>query len=148
MRRTLNLMFFSFLFFGFTASAQFREIPSEVKEAFSKQYPDAESPEYKDMLVNVRVYFTQDEHNMMATFNNKGMWRETEKDWSFDNVPVSVKDGFGKSKYADWEITETKIVYRPGKQEYYRVRVAKSDLQKKYLYFNDEGRLVEDNITL
>ena len=59
-----------------------------------------------------------------------------------------VKDGFSKSKFADWEVEETKIMYRPTNKEFYRVKVKKSDIQKKYLLFNGEGRLVEEDITL
>jgi hypothetical protein len=45
-------------------------------------------------------------------------------------------------------VEEAKIIYRPGGVERYRLKVGKNDLQKKYLYFNKDGRLVDDAITL
>jgi hypothetical protein len=36
----------------------------------------------------------------------------------------------------------------PGDKVQYRIEVGKSDLQKKNLLFNSEGRLLKDKITL
>lgn len=148
MARSFIILVLSFLFLKTSVSAQLREMPAEVKEAFGKQYPDAESPEFKDNIVLVKVHFSKNGEKMIATYNNKGMWRDTEKDWNFDHLPEDVKDGFQKSKYAEWNITETKIIYLPGGNERYRVKVGKNDIQKKYLFFNKKGRLVEDTITI
>ena len=131
-----------------SAQAQIREVPAAVKEVFDKQYPDAQNVVYKDLLASVQVHFTEGDEKFIAKYNNKGMWRETEKEWNFGHLSQEVKDGFSKSKYADWEVEETKIMYRPTNKEFYRVKVKKSDLQKKYLLFNGEGRLVEEDITL
>ena len=38
------------------------------------------------------------------------MWKETEKDWSFEQLSDEVKDGFNKSKYAEWKVIDTKMV--------------------------------------
>ena len=40
------------------------------------------------------------------------------------------------------------VIYRAGGTERYRVKVKKGSLQKKYLYFNEEGRLLEESMTL
>lgn len=132
-----------------SAQAQIREIPTAVKEAFHSAYPKASKVEYKDNIASVHVYFVQDSAQMIAKYNNKGMWRETEKEWAYEKLPKDVKDGFDKSKYAtDWQVVETKIVYRLTNKELYRVKIEKNDIQKKYLYFNKAGRLVEEAITL
>ena len=133
-----------FILFSIFSFAQLREIPESVKETFTSQYPDAENITYEDNLVIVLVHFQISGEKMKASYNNKGRWKDTEKDWSFDQLPETIKDGFQKSKYADRKVTETKIIYRPGGSDQYRVRVEKSDLQKKYIYFNQAGRLVED----
>jgi len=39
-------------------------------------------------------------------------------------------------------------LYLPGGSEQYRIRVRKSDVQKKYLYFNTKGRLLREAVTL
>ena len=148
MVRKMLLIALLFCFWAGGVQAQIREIPAAVKEVFEKQYPDAESVEYKDMLDSVQVYFTEGGQKFIAKYNNKGAWKETEKDWNFESLSQAVKDGFAKSKYADWDVEETKIVYRHTNKELYRVKLKKSDIQKKYLFFNTEGRLVTDDITL
>lgn len=134
--------------FSLTSFAQIREIPKEVDEAFYKQYPKAERAEFKDNLINVKVSFELDGERYIATYSSKGIWKETEKEWRYDKLPVAVKDGFEKSKYADWEVKETLIIYRAGGTERYRLRAEKGDVKRKNLFFNDKGRLMEEALTI
>src|SRR5690349_24956275 len=104
----------AFMLLSGVAFSQVREIPAEVKETFTTQYPDAEDVNYEDKLVSVQVLFTVKGEKMVASYTNKGKWKETEKAWSFEQLPEEVKDGFQKSKYAEWKVIDTKIVYSPG----------------------------------
>lgn len=133
-----------------STSAQFREIPKDVQLTFANQYPKAENIDYKDQLTKIYIHFTLDSTKWIATYSNKGIWKETEKEWSYENLSDAIKDGFAKSKYADddWEIKETTIVYLPGGTEQYRIKIEKNELQKKYLFFNKRGRLLRDALTL
>lgn len=131
-----------------TSYSQIREIPQAVRETFANQYPKAEHTDFKDWIAKVDVNFEMEGERFIASYNNKGDWRSTEKDWRFDELDEDIRDGFEKSKYADWDITETKIVYLPGGSEQYRIRVKKNDVQKKYLYFNKNGRLLREAVTL
>lgn len=140
---------FSFLFIGLSSFAQIRKIPVEVTNAFSKQYPNAYDVSYKDNLVNIQVNFVLDSANMMAKYSNDGEWKETEKGIVYDALPAQVKDGFKKSKYAaDWKETETAVIYMPGNEVRYRLKVEKNDVQKKYLFFDKNGRLIRDALTI
>jgi hypothetical protein len=136
------------ILFSTISFAQVREIPEAVKETFTKQYPQADNVNYEDNLVSVQVHFKQSGENMKASYTNKGRWKETEKDWSFDQLPQAVKDGFQKSKFADWKVTDTKIIYRPGGSDYFRIKAEKNDVQKKHLFFNTNGRLIDEDITI
>ncbi len=128
--------------------SQIREIPEQVKYAFTKQYPGAQQVEYKDMLANVRVSFVMNGESITATYTNKGGWRESIKEGSYENFPQAIKDGLDKSKYAnEWKVEEAAIVTAPGSDDAYRLKVSKNDVQKKYLYFNKSGRLIKDTIT-
>ena len=104
--------------------------------------------EFKDNLLNVHVNFELNGERMMAIYNNKGLWKNTEKDWSYDKLSQDVKDGFTKSKYAEWKVSETKIIYQPGGTELLRIKAEKNDVSKKYLFFSKTGRLTGDAITL
>src|SRR5215216_2369909 len=93
--------------FVFSAVAQIRKTPALVTAAFEKQYPTAQDVEYKDLLASIHVHFVLDSIKMIARYNSKGEWKETEKEWSFDKFAPEVQDGFQKSKYADeWKVKE------------------------------------------
>ena len=146
MQKTFLLIVIGFS--SFFCQAQVREIPSDVKESFTEQYPSALEVTYKDLVVKVNVHFVLNGEKMIATYTNKGTWRGTEKEWAFDKLRASVKDGFSKSRYAEWSVDETTILYIPSGVVQYRLRVKKNNLQKKYLFFNTKGRLLREAITL
>ena len=131
-----------------TSFAQIRDIPKEVTDNFGAQYPTAEKVEFKDNLVNVQVNFVLNGETMQATYSNKGVWKNTEKEWNYDQLSDEIKSGFEKSKYAEWKVVETKIVYQPGGTEIYRIKAEKNDVNKRNLFFNKSGRLMDDDITL
>ena len=119
-----------------------------MREAFANKYPNAENVDFKDQLVVIYVHFTKDSIKYIATYNNKGDWKETEEASEYEKLPEPVKDGFQKSKYAEWNVEDAAIISQPGADELYRIKIEKNDLQKKYLYFNAKGRLRRDSITL
>ena len=132
-----------------TGFAQIRKIPSSITTSFETQYPGAQEVEYKDILTSYHVVFTLDSLKMIAKYNNKGEWKETEQEWSFDKLQPEVQDGFQKSKYTDeWKVKETSIIILPGNAQHYRIKVEKNDLQKKYLFFSDKGRLIRESLTI
>jgi hypothetical protein len=130
------------------AFSQIREIPKVVEETFANQYKGASDIDFKDHLVRVDVQFELDGEQMIASYTNKGLWKETQKQWSFVKLPEDVKNGFEKSKYADREIDDVIVLYLPGGIEQYRLKAKKNGVEKKYLYFNPNGRLLRESVTL
>lgn len=141
-------MSFILTIFSTMAFSQVTSIPPAAKDNFAKQYPDAQNVDWDNDVINVNVRFELNGDQMDAEYSNKGIWKSTLKDWTFDQLPPEVKDGFQKSKYADREIEETKILYLPGDIVQYRVKAKKNGVEKKYLYFNGKGRLIRDAVTL
>ena len=143
--------FVAFIALVFSAShlqAQVTSVPEQAKTNFAAQYPGATNVEWDNDVVNVNVRFELDGEKMNAEYNNRGTWKSTLKAWTFEKLPASVKDGFDKSKFADREVTEVMVVYLPGDVKQYRIKAEKNDLQKKFLYFNEQGRLVRDANTI
>lgn len=130
------------------AFSQIREIPKAVEETFANQYKGASDIDFKDHLTRVDVHFELDGEQMIASYTNKGLWKETQKEWSFVKLPDEVKNGFEKSKYADREIEDVIVLYLPGGIEQYRLKAKKNGVEKKYLYFNPKGRLLRESVTL
>lgn len=147
MKKGFVLLTLSLILSGMVFS-QIREIPKAVEETFANQYKGASDIDFKDQLVRVDVYFILDGESMIASYTNKGLWKETQKEWSFVKLPEEVKNGFDKSKYADREIEDVIVLYLPGGIEQYRLKAKKNGVEKKYLYFNTKGRLLRESVTL
>lgn len=128
--------------------AQVRSVPATVTEAFKTKYPGASNVEWKDKLSGFVAEFDDNGGHYEARFNNKAVWQYTEQVIAESALPDPVKDGFNKSKWAEWKIDNVTKIELPGDKVQYRLHVVKSDLQKKNLLFNSEGRLLKDNITL
>lgn len=137
------------LFGVLSAGAQLRKIPASVTDAFATRYPHAEKIEWRDKITSFEAGFTLNSVAMKAGFSSKGLWKYSEKAISFDDLPAGVKDGFSKSKYADWKKGNVTEVQEDGKELQYRLYAEKSSpFQKKYLYFNTNGKLLRDVLTL
>lgn len=137
------------LIFTATSFAQLRKTPPAVTSAFEKQYPNARQVSYEDNLINVQVHFVLDSLKWIAKYNSDGEWKETEKEWNYDKLPSEVKVGFKKSKYSrGWKVGETSIIYMPNDEIRYRIKVEKGDVQRKYLFFDEEGVMIRDSLTI
>ena len=130
------------------AQAQVTSIPEQAKENFFKQYPDAKNVKWGNDLINVNVRFEQDSNRMNAEYNNKGIWKRTLKDWSYDKLTEDVKQGFTKSKYANKQVLDVKVLYLPGYVIQYRIKVEKNNVENKFLFFNTEGRLIRTTVAI
>lgn len=133
---------------GNAAFAQLRKIPAEVTDAFKAKFPYANAVEWKDKLKVFQANFEMKDEDFQARFNSKGEWQETENNIDQDKLPSEVTDGFGKSKYSEWEVKEVSFIEKKDNTIQYRILVRKSDIEKKYLYFNKSGKLVKESITL
>lgn len=132
----------------YAAFAQLRSIPAAVTEAFKNKYPDAEKVEWHDKITVFMASFKRDSIEFDARFNSKGEWQSTEHEIALEDVPAAVTDGFHKSKFADWTLDKAVLIELPGNTFQYRLLVEKSDIQKKNLLFNTDGRLLKDSVTL
>lgn len=150
MKRVLPALFSFILLFSVTtfSFAQVRKIPSEVTEAFKQKYPGATNVEWRDKLSSFSAEFEEDNVHYQARFNSKGEWQLTENEIEEADLPDAVKDGYEKSKYADWEMGRIDKIELADGTFQYRIESVKSDVRKKNLYFNSEGRLVKDRITI
>lgn len=129
-------------------NAQIRQVPAAVEDAFTQQYPDADSVKYDDKLVYVLVRFNKNDSLSTARYTSKGLWQWTETAVPFSSLPEEIQTGFNKSKYVGWQLDHVYLVDLPGRTIQYKLQVEKSAVQKRNLVFNKRGRLVSDNITM
>lgn len=131
-----------------TSYAQLRKIPSAVTDSLSAKYPSAKNIEWGDRITVFEATFEMNDHKYQASFNSDGNWKKTEKFLAEEEVPEAIKEGLEKSKYSEWEVKSNVEVTDVDGGHQYRLFAKKNDLQKKYLYFSTDGRLIRDAITL
>ena len=133
---------------GSTASAQFRSVPGAVTDSFKVKYPNASSVSWRDNVGSFQATFKQDSGNFVAKYSSKGEWQSTETKIKQEAIPAAVKDGFSKSKYADWKMGTVTVRYLPGNKTIYIIFASKSDVSRRNLTFASDGQLLKDGITL
>ncbi|HUQ65283.1 MAG TPA: PepSY-like domain-containing protein [Flavitalea sp.] len=141
-------LFITFTILTTSSSAQLRKIPAEVTNAFQEKYPEAKSVEWRDKLSSFTASFQLDSTTYLAQFSNKGEWENTEEAIDESELPEEVKNGFGKSRYTDWNMGRVTKIQLPNDELQYRLEVAKGDIKKRNLFFNEEGRMLKDKLTL
>ena len=141
-------IFAMIIIFSNNSFAQIRKIPAEVTNAFTEKYPAATSVEWRDKLSGFTASFSLDSANYLASFDNKGEWEYTEEAIDQEELPEVVKDGFDKSRYHDWNVGQVNKIEFPDGEFQYKIEVAKGDIKKRNLYFNSNGRLLKDKLTL
>lgn len=135
------------MFLSFAASAQFVEVPSAVKEAFDKKFPDAKQVEWVHNIGKPEVRFVQNEKKCWSRFTSKGVWEVTEIKFTQAELPTEVSDGLHKSKYVDWPVKDVYKYERVGGITY-KIVVSKGSLNSKSLYFNEKGQLQKDDFKI
>ena len=142
------LFLIAMLLLSATTFSQVTKVPQSAKDNFAKQYPKAENVDWDNDVVHVSVQFDQGGERLTAEYSNKGIWKSTQKDIAYEKLPAAVVDGFKKSKYADREVSDTKMIYYPADVIRYRLKVEKNDIEKKYIWFDENGRLIRESLTL
>lgn len=145
MKKTiLFLLFVTGFAFG-DLNAQIRKIPAEVTDSFKARYPNAQRVEWRAKLSDFEATFTVNGLETTAEFSSKGEWKESQKKINFDALPQAVKDGFKKSKYNDWKTGSVTLVEKNNKEPEYKIYAEKNSIvQKKFLFFNQQGQLLRD----
>lgn len=148
MKRIIVLLSFSLALIATTATAQLRKVPAAVTEAMKTKYPEATNVSWDDNITNFEASFDMDGHQWKASFTKKGVWKRSETVLTAEELPEAIKEGLSKSKYTEWEVESYKEITDNSGKHQYRLLVKKNDVQKKYLFFNTDGVLVRDAITI
>ena len=127
-----------------SVNAQFRKIPAVVTDAFKTKFATASGVEWKDKLTSFEADFKSGEKDVRAFFSSKGEWIKTETKHTYNSLPLEVKDGFKKSKYAELKVADVTEVEDKDKGLLYKMIVKKNDYQKKVLVFTKTGQLTSD----
>lgn len=139
------LTVFIALLLTLTTTAQFRNIPAAVTTAFQQKYPSAQNVSWEDRVSNFQAKFVQDNVMYEARFDKNGSWVETEKNMKFDELPGAVKSAFRSSKFRDYTIRTVAHIERSNGTKEYRLFIRDNVVQRKYLYYKEDGTLLKED---
>lgn len=131
-----------------TSYSQLKKIPTAVRVSFSQQYPDAEILASDGALFNSSIKFLLHKKTMNSKYSNKGVWKYTEEKTTFEAVPAAVKASFQGSKFKELAVQEVDIMHYPDASIQYRIKAGNNAVEKKFLYYDEGGKLVKQGITI
>jgi hypothetical protein len=128
--------------------AQFRDIPAAVTNAMKEKYPNAKDISWEDKVSSFQAKFLLDGKTQEARFKKDGTWEVTEKAILFEEMPKAVQDAFNASEYKKWTLrTVAELDNNQGGKEF-RIYVRNNTVNRKYLYYGADGKLLRDAYNL
>ena len=140
----LILPLFIFLAGIKSSQAQVINVPKKSKEHFFKKYPDAKNADWNNNVANYAVKFLLSDTTSRAYYNLNGNWNFTEYYLEESKIPVTVKESFSKSRFADWKTESYAWVENSKGKKAYRIEVRKG-IEKMLIYFDKDGREVKSS---
>ena len=128
-------------------NAQVVNIPDKAKNHFAKKYPAATEVEWTNNVINYTVHFELDSIKQAAHYSVDGEWTYTDYPIDYETVPEEVKKSVTKSRFSDWKIESSGYVENSKNEKLYRVEF-KSGINKRYVFFNENGKEVRSTATL
>lgn len=130
------------IFFMTVISAQNIEAPKEVKNAFSKKYPNISDVKWsKENSEAFEAEFRLNGVKTSVVIDKDGEIEETETAITIQNLPKNVIP-FININYAGYKITETAKIIDENGNVYFEAEVSKGKTRKDLL-FDDNGKLVK-----
>lgn len=130
-----------------TVTAQVFNVPDRAKKDFSERYVNATMADWTNNVSYYTCKFNQAGVDSKAYYHMDGYWDYTERFVASAKVPATVKDSFSKSKYRDWSLKSLVYVENKDNINLYRYYVKKG-IEKKYVFFEIDGKLIKENATL
>ncbi|MGZ5254951.1 MAG: PepSY-like domain-containing protein [Flavitalea sp.] len=143
MKRLFSLVFA--LVITLTVSAQFRDIPGAVTNAFKEKYPTATNASWDDRISSFQAKFKMDGATYEARFDKIGTWIETEKEIRFDDVSEGVKSAHRASKFSDYTIRGVAEIEKANGAKEIRLHLRESAIKRKYVYYTPDGKFLRDD---
>ena len=128
-------------------NAQVVNIPDKAKNHFAKKYVGATDVERKNNVVNYTARFKLDSIEQSAHYSVDGESTYTDYPIGYETVPEEVKKSVTKSRFSDWTIESTGFVENSKNEKLYRVEF-KSGINKRYVFYNANGKEVRSTATL
>jgi hypothetical protein len=119
-----------------------KNAPENVKKEFAKKYPSAQSVKWaSEEAKEWEAEFKNNGTEMSASFDDKGVWLETETEISVKELPASVTNTIAKS-FEGFKTGEASINETP-KMKGYEVELTNKETSLEVL-FDNSGKVIRN----
>ena len=132
------------LFVGGFANAQdlnSSDVPANLKNTFSKEYPVATDIEWKKELEHYKVEFEINRKDHEIWYNASGSIIKKEQEITEAELPQAIRAVI-KSKYAGYRVDDAEIVWK-NKMKTYEVELEKGQ-DEKHVIFDDKAKVLSE----
>ncbi len=149
MKKLLLVFSFVIAFAGlYDVNAQLRKIPPAVTDDLKAKFPEAEEVQWSSKLSSFLAEFYVGKVPYEVRYNSKGEWQSTDELIDKAQTPQEVLESHGKSKFSDWEIVNIFKRTVPNGGIQYRLYIRKSDLQKRFIFYDPSGKYIKEQTVL
>ena len=118
-----------------------KNVPENVKKEFAKKYPSAQSVKWDSEEANEwETEFKINGNEMSASFDNKGVWLETETEISVKDLPAAVTNSLAKD-FAGFKTGEVSANETP-QMKGYEVALKKGEATFEVV-FDNSGKVIK-----
>jgi Putative beta-lactamase-inhibitor-like, PepSY-like len=119
-----------------------KNAPENVKKEFAKKYPTAQSVKWASEEANEwEAEFKINGTEMSASFDNKGVWLETETEISVKELPASVTNTIAKD-FVGFKTGEVSTNETP-KMKGYEVELTNGEISLEVI-FDNSGKVIKN----
>lgn len=130
-----------FLMFLLIACGKNSEVDSQVQEAFSKRFPDAQKVTWgKENSEEWEAEFEQNQQEFSANFNTDGKWLETETAIEMEQLPQKISEAV-KSDFSEAQIRKIFRIEQPN-EFFYELELQQDNREIEVLY-KESGELLK-----
>jgi len=118
-----------------------KNVPENVKKEFAKKYPSAQSVKWDSEEANEwETEFKINGNEMSASFDNKGVWLETETEISAKDLPAAIRNSLAKD-FAGFKTGEVSANETP-LMKGYEVALKKGETTLEVV-FDNSGKVIK-----
>ena len=138
----LMAAFFAMVSLSSCQTNKYGFVPENVKKAFQSQYPKAINVEWEQEKGYYVCEFNFERREANAWYTKDAVWKLTEFDVRYSQLPQVVIAAFEGSEYANWKIDDIDKLDRPNMGLVYVLEVESKDTEVD-LYYAADGKLIK-----
>lgn len=122
---------------GYAQKIDAKQVPVEVKNAFTKAFPNATNVKWsKEDANEFEAEFKGGKQEKSAVFDSHGTWINTETEIEANELPAAVQSSI-KKEYPDSKILEAEVLETPNGVKSYEVEIRKGSTKHEVVLSAD-----------